>query len=241
MTGVRGVDELLEGKGIPRGYIIFVLGGPGSGKTTLALQFLYNGAVKYGENGVYVSLDEDPYYLRLNAKRVGMDLESLEREGKLAMLDSSPIRRLPGSVQLGGVTIGKREFQILSLIDLIKRKATEVKAKRLVVDPLATFVIQYPTESERRTVILDLMQGIAELRCTTLLVSELSETAVDRTHQFEEYLAQGVISMRKILRTGGLLRVFSVEKMRGIDHDPQPHPYKISKDGVEVYPTEMAL
>tara|TARA_B100000315_G_C14357016_1_gene486671 strand:+ start:303 stop:560 length:258 start_codon:yes stop_codon:yes gene_type:complete len=59
--------------------------------------------------------------------------------------------------------------------------------------------------------------------------------------QFEEYLAQGVIILRKILRPGGVLRIFSVEKMRGVDHDTQPHPYKIGSGGIEVYLSEIAL
>ena len=55
-TGVEGLDELLSG-GFPRGRVVLLLGGPGSGKTILASQFLYNGVTKYGENGILISLD----------------------------------------------------------------------------------------------------------------------------------------------------------------------------------------
>lgn len=241
LTGVPGVDELLGGQGIPRGYAIFVLGGPGSGKTTFALQFLKEGADKFGENGVYVSLDEDVNYLRVNARRVGVDLEPLEKENKIVLIDSSPVRRLPGEIKLGELTIGRREFTLLSLIDIMKRNVSNIGAKRLIVDPVATLSIQFPNEVDRRTAVLDLMRGIAETGCTTLLISELAESSLDRTYQFEEYLAQGVIMMRKLVRPGGILRVFQVEKMRGLAHDDQPHPYKIEEGGIVVYPTEVAL
>jgi len=56
-TGVAGLDELLENKGIPRNHFVYILGRLGSGKTILALQFLYTGATMYNEPGIYISLD----------------------------------------------------------------------------------------------------------------------------------------------------------------------------------------
>jgi KaiC/GvpD/RAD55 family RecA-like ATPase len=240
-TGINGVDEILANKGIPRGYVVFVIGSPGSGKTTMALQFLYNGVKECGENGVYVSLDEEPNSLVKNAKTIGIDLSKLIEDNKLAIVDASPIRFLPGEVRLGEISVGKREFALISLIDAIRKNVEKIGAKRLVVDPLATLILQYPDAAERRSAILDLMQAIASTGCTTLLISELAMSSLHRKYQFEEYLAQGVIILRKILRPGGVLRVFTVEKMRGIDHDAQPHPYKIGDGGIEVYPSEIAL
>ncbi len=240
-TGVKGVDEVLANKGIPRSYVVFVIGSPGSGKTTLALQFLYNGVKEYGENGVYVSLDEEPDSLVKNAKAIGLDLSKLIKDDKLAIIDASPIRFLPGEVKLGDISVGKREFALISLVDAIKKNVERIGAKRLVVDPLATLILQYPDAAERRTAVLDLMQAIASTGCTTLLISELTTSSLYRKYQFEEFLAQGVLILRKILRPGGMLRIFTVEKMRGVDHDTQPHPYKIGEGGIEVYPSEIAL
>jgi circadian clock protein KaiC len=59
-TGISGLDELLEG-GLPRNYAYSVVGGPGSGKTTMGSQFLFRGATQYAENGVYVSIEEPTY------------------------------------------------------------------------------------------------------------------------------------------------------------------------------------
>ena len=59
-TGIPGADKILGEKGIPRGHSILIAGGPGSGKTTFAIKFLYKGATEYNEPGIYISLDEDP-------------------------------------------------------------------------------------------------------------------------------------------------------------------------------------
>lgn len=240
-TGVPGVDELLDAKGIPKGNTIFVLGSPGSGKTIFALQYLVAGATQYRENGVYISLDEDISHIRSNSRTVGLDVESLEKQGKLALIDASPLRLSPPQIKVGEFAIGKREFTLVSLMDILKKQVQKIQAKRLVIDPIVALSLQYPDRVERRTALLDLMQVIAQIGCTSLLVTELTESGIDRTYQFEEYLAQGVIIMRRLQNPGGVVRFFGVEKMRGLNHDDQPHPYKIEQGGLVVYPDEIAL
>lgn len=240
-TGVPGVDEMLDGKGFPRGYTIFLLGGPGTGKTTFGLQFLVEGAKRLGENGVYVSLDEEMTYVRANSRRLGMDLASLEKEGKLALIDASPRRGQPGPLPGVNYRVGRREYTLPTLMDAVYSRVKEVNAKRLVIDPLVSLTLQFPKEVERRAAILDLVQGFAETRCTSLLITEFSASGGTRRYQFEEFLAQGELIMRKLPKGGGVVRVFQVEKMRGIPHDDQPHPYKIEKGGITVYHTELAL
>ena len=179
--------------------------------------------------------------LEQNAATLGIDIRKFIDEKKIAVVDASPIRFIPGKVSLGDVSVGKREFAMVSLIDSIRKNVEKVGAKRLVLDPLVTLILQYPDINERRTAILDLMQSVATTGCTSMLISELTMSSLDREYQFEEYLAQGVIILRKILRPGGVLRIFSVDKMRGVDHDTQPHPYKIGAGGIDVYPSEIAL
>jgi KaiC/GvpD/RAD55 family RecA-like ATPase len=240
-TGINGVDELLGGKGIPKGYIVILLGSPGSGKTIFAIQFLYKGATLYNEPGVYVTLDEHPTYVKIQALGFGWNLEEVEKENKLIMLDGSPIRTLPGETKIGGVTIGRKDFSLISLVKWIKDSVSKINAKRLVIDPINVFTVQYPNEAERRFAMMELMHEIAETGCTTLLISELMETGIERHYQFEEYLAQGVILIRKVIKPGGVARVFQIEKMRCLEHDTQAHAYKITQNGIEVYPSELAI
>ncbi len=241
LTGVPGVDELLEGKGLPKGYNVFVLGSPGSGKTTFGLQFVCEGIRKYGESGVYISLDEDIPHVKINAARIGLDVEAFEKANKLAMVDASPIRRLPRELVMQEYKIGKREFTLDSLLDMVRTQVKRTNAKRLVVDPLVSLSLQFPDEVERRGAILDLMQGTWETGCTSLLISELLESGAERKYQFEEFLAEGVILLRKRERGAGIIREFTVEKMRGLAHDDQPRPYRIQKGGLVVYPHETVL
>jgi len=234
-TGIHGVDEILAGKGIPRGHTILVSGGPGSGKTTFAIQFLYSGATQHNEPGVYVTLDEEPGDIRANMLKYGWNLKKLEDDKKLAFINVSPVRVAP-SEKAGLIQIGMKEFRLIKLLEAIKQGAKEVNAKRVVIDPVTIFTLQYPDEIERRYAMRDLMRDLKRTGCTNLLISELRGTGMEREHQFEEYLAQGVVLLRTFLKGSRLVRVFQVEKMRGLAIDNQPRPYEISNQGIEVYP-----
>jgi KaiC/GvpD/RAD55 family RecA-like ATPase len=235
-TGIPGVDKILAEKGIPRGHTILVSGGPGSGKTTFALQFLCVGATQHNESGVYVTLDEDPDDIRKNMSKYGWDLKTLEERKKLVFINVSPVRVAP-SETAGLIEIGMKEFRLIKLLEAIRDGVKQVDAKRLVVDPVTSFMLQYPNEIERIHAMRDLMRDLRRIGCTNLLISELRGTGWEREHQFEEYLAQGVILLRTFPKDGRLIRVFQVEKMRGIAIDNQPRPYDISAKGIEVYPS----
>ncbi len=234
-TGIPGVDKILEGKGIPRGHIILISGGPGSGKTTFAIQFLFSGATQYNEPGVYVTLDEDAMDIKANMLKYGWDLNKLEDDKKLVFINVSPVRVTSERVE-GLIQIGMKEFRLVKLIEAIRKGVNDVKAKRIVVDPITIFMLQYPNEIERIYAMRDLMRDLKKMDCTILLISELRGTGWEREHQFEEYLAQGVIILRASLSGSRLVRVFQVEKMRGLAIDNQPRPYELTSKGIEVYP-----
>ncbi|MHA2292546.1 MAG: RAD55 family ATPase [Candidatus Hodarchaeales archaeon] len=233
-TGIPGVDKILAGKGFPRGHTLLVSGGPGSGKTTFGIQFLYTGATQHGESGVYVTLDEDPIDIKTNMAKFGWDLKKLEDEKKLAFINISPVRAAP-SEGSGLIQIGMKEFRLIKLLEAIKQGINEVNAKRVIVDPLTIFTLQYPDEVERRYAVRDLMRDLRKRGSTNFLISELRGTGLEREHQFEEYLAQGVILLRTFLKDSKLVRVFQVEKMRGLAIDNQPRPYTITDQGIEVF------
>lgn len=234
-TGIPGVDKILAEKGIPKGHTILVSGGPGSGKTTFAIQFLYMGATQHNESGVYVTLDEEPGDIRKNMLNYGWDLKRLEDEKKLVFINVSPVRVTPS--ETGLIQIGMKEFRLIKLLEAIKRGVNEVNAKRVVVDPITIFTLQYPNEVERIYAMRDLLRDLRQTGCTNLMISELRGTGWEREHQFEEYLTQGVILLRTFLKGSRLVRVFQAEKMRGLAIDNQPRPYEITAKGIEVYPS----
>jgi circadian clock protein KaiC len=92
-TGVLGLDELISG-GFPRGRIVLVIGGPGTGKTLLASQFLYNGISEHNENGIFVSFDESKNHLFSEMLKFGWDFKKAEEENKLAFIDATRLSRV---------------------------------------------------------------------------------------------------------------------------------------------------
>jgi KaiC/GvpD/RAD55 family RecA-like ATPase len=234
-TGISGADEILGEKGIPRGHSVLVAGGPGSGKTTFAIQFLYAGATEHGEPGIYVSLDEDPEDVKKYMSRFGWQLDQLEKEEKLAFINVSPVRSAP-SPKGGIIQLGMKEFKLIKLLEAIREAIEKIRAKRLVIDPITMFTLQYPDEVDRIYAMRDLIADFRKIGCTDILISELRGTGLEREHQFEEYLAQGVILLRMVTKRGRLTRTLQVEKMRGAPVDYQPHSYSITSNGIEVHP-----
>lgn len=228
-TGIPGLDELLGG-GVPRGHVVLVIGAPGSGKTILCSQFIYNGAIQHGEKGVFVTLDEPREDIQAEMRPFGWDFEQLEAEDKFAFLDASPFRRRTHR--------GFKALTAMSLGDEIRRLAKRVEADRIAVDPVAALLFHYPDVSERRNAILQLIESIRSTGATCLLTLELRASGLERDVQVEEYLAHGVLILQTLKSGSSLVRAVQVEKMRGTPIDLQPRPYVIGSKGIEVYPEE---
>ena len=239
-TGIDGLDKMLDG-GLPSHRTCLVCGGPGSGKTVLAMQFLYYGAVECGEPGLYVSLDESKDNLMEEMSGFGWDIDKLEKSGQFLFVDACPIRKVPGEVKLGNLSIGKRDFNLMSLVEIIWRKAEKAEIKRVVIDPIAALTFQYLDISERRTATLDFLEALSQLKTTNLITTELRSLTLQREILAEEFFTHGVIvlhSWRNQLAAHGGLQI---EKMRGIAHDNQIRPYKITKKGIQVFSEEQPL
>jgi KaiC/GvpD/RAD55 family RecA-like ATPase len=255
-TGIDGLDKMLGG-GFPARRCILLCGGPGSGKTILSWQFLYQGVTQCNEHGLYVSLDEDINHLKEEIRSfgfsiernlekeevegLGWDLERLEKNKKIGIIDASPIRLVPGEVKIGNVTIGKRDFNLVSLIEIVKKKVKEINAKRIVIDPLTAFSLQYKDSYERRTAVLDLLEALSKLGTTNIVTTELRRVSLERSISPEEFLAHGVIVLHTFVSNKEIIRGLQIEKMRGIAHDNQVRPYKITGRGIVVFPEEEPL
>jgi circadian clock protein KaiC len=160
----------------------------------------------------------------------------LEQEKKLIFINVSPVRT--ASTERGGLLqLGMKEFKLVRLLEAVREGVEEIGARRVVIDPVTIFTLQYPDEIERIYAMRDLIADFRTNGCTNLLISELRGTGLDREHQFEEYLVQGVILLRTIMKGDKWSRMFQVTKMRGLAVDNQPRPYDITGGGIEVYPT----
>ena len=240
-TGIHGLDEMLGG-GIPKGRIISVFGGPGAGKTTFALNFLHSGATLYDEPGVYVSLDEPPRDILRNYTLFDWSLEELEKEEKLLLLDASLFKNISRVMKIpkNNKATTEKEYSLLTLGNLIKGTVEKTGAKRIVIDPMSTLIFQYPDPRERRLAIMDLLTSLrAQNDCTSLIILDLRASTLEREYQMEEYLSHGTIILQTISQPEtGLTRVLLIQKMRGREHDTQPRPYIITKQGIQVFAKE---
>lgn len=221
--------------------MILLLGEPGSGKTIFATQFLVNGGRKYNERGIFVTLDEARFHLYREMALFGWNLEQLEKEGKLAFVDATPLRLLPEKVKVGEIALDRKDFSMASLIRAIENEVERVKPQRIAVDSITSLIIQYHDPVEKRRAILDLIGALVATGCTCVVTSELKYLGAKRPLEVEEFLCHGVIILQSLRVGASFTRMLQVEKMRETACDTQPRPYRITEGGIEVYPGETVF
>lgn len=239
-TGVEGLDDLISG-GFPRGRTILVVGGPGTGKTILASQFLYKGISKYNENGIFVSLDEGKNHFYSEMLKFGWDFKKAEEEGKFSFIDATRLSRVAllreKMLQEETSSLRGKQLQIDKLIEELQAKIQQIHAKRVVLDTLASLFYRFLDPIERRTAGVDLIEALSDLEITTIVTTELGELGLERKILDEEFLVHGVIMMQTLFSGGTTTRGLQVEKMRGSSVNPNLVPYTIDKNGIEIFPT----
>ncbi len=219
-TGIGGLDDLLYG-GLPKGSTIILEGTPGSGKTTLAFQFLYQGAMVDGDSGIYVTFEELPSQLYADMSQFGWDLRQLEKRNQLRVLCLSPETLMDQMQEPGGV---------------FDQVVEEINCKRIVIDSVSLFQYGLHGDNEHRKVIYQLRNILRKKGLTALLVREQSEVNTS-TMPFEHFVVDGVIRLtitRKSERYRE--RILEVMKMRGQPFLEGEHVYRITGKGIHVIP-----
>ncbi len=233
-TGVEGLDALLTG-GLPKNRTILIVGGPGSGKSILATQFLLQGLEKDNENAIYVSLDYKKNAFMKDMKNFGWDFAKHENEGRFLFLEGSAVKRMPQQSDSEN-TYSPDDLTLDDLVDLLKLHIDKINAKRVVIDSLTALTFTFPNETQRRSGVLSIMESLAGWDVSTIVITEASIYDLQREITIEEYLSEGVIGMY-VLKDG--TRAIQIAKMRGLKVDNKPRPYNIiDKVGIEVYPSE---
>lgn len=235
-TGVPGLDELIEG-GFPRGRVILLEGDSGTGKSILATQFIYNGAVKYNEPGILIILEQNPELYKEDMMAIGLDLNKIEEEGKLIIIDASLSGLASG--ELGLLKIPKKEeFKILpdqfsaELVELLIQEAVKkINAKRAVVDSFSALesILESrkikegaATIDETRRTMLGINYKLQQMKLTSILVSDIIENK-SPTHGIEEFICDGVIALDYFSTGADAGRHLTIKKMRTVNHSQNIH------------------
>jgi circadian clock protein KaiC len=220
-TGIAGLDEITGG-GLPRGRTTLLVGGSGSGKTILALQFLVHGAQHRNEPGIFVAFEETPSRIVANAETFGWNLAELQKE-KLYFMDAQP---MPDLVQSG-------TFDLSGMLAALGAKTAEIGAKRIVFDALDIVLALLPDAAAQRREIYRLHAWLLahELTGVVTLKAESGESGPFR---FIQFMVDCAVILNHTVVLGVSQRNLRVQKYRGSSFDENESPFLIGKNGFEV-------
>ncbi|RLE56302.1 MAG: hypothetical protein DRJ40_05945 [Thermoprotei archaeon] len=200
-TGIPGFDEAIGG-GFTPGTVVLVAGNPGSGKTTFAAKFVYEGAKRFGEPGVYISLHEPREEFYMYMKDLGMDFRELEERRVFKYIELLP-------------PLGTESIDVLA--DKLVKAVVSLNAKRVVIDSITPFIRELG-EAKARTLIRNVLKTISKgLGAVTLLIAELPYGAQVIGLGIEEFMVDAVVVLYQ--RRGKAwtipVRYLEIRKMRG--------------------------
>ena len=223
-SGIPGLDGVLGG-GFLENSIVTIGGPTGAGKSTLGMQFLYNGTVQYGQSGLYIAIEEtrNDFYFHLSG--YNWDIKKLEKENKFVLLDY-PIHEVD---------------QILNQYSAIGEIINTIGAKRLVIDSVLPVALYFQNDEERKKGFLKFIENLRRWDVTTLIISE------DRKATNMGVLPNSQYGIESF--TDGWLNLFydydeksqerkryiEVIKMKGVAHSAKAYPVSVDDSGMKVH------
>lgn len=219
LTGVAGLDDMLCG-GLISGSATLLQGAPGTGKTTIGMQFLYEGATQHDEPGLLVSFEQFPHTLYRDALAHGWDLRELEQQGKLRVVFTSP-KVFVSSLQ--------------SPMSPISNAIRDMGVRRAVVDSMTHLQNLTRDAIELRSHYNFLINGLRREGITSLLVSEDSGPDFVRSDRGRlAFAVDSVVLLRYVEIDSVMQRAIAVLKTRGSDHDMAIRRFEIARGGIVI-------
>ena len=225
-TGIAGFDEITGG-GLPRGRTTLLVGGPGSGKTILALQFLVHGARHCREPGVFVAFEETSKRIAGNAEGFGWKLAELGPR-KVFFLDAQPT---PDLVQSGNFDLG-------GMLAMLEAQTRQMGTRRIVFDALDIVLALLPDAVARRREVYRLHEWLLKRGLTGLITAKAggdeASTIGAQPFGFMQFMVDCGVILNHSVVMGVSQRNLRVQKYRGSSFDENESPFLIGASGVEV-------
>jgi circadian clock protein KaiC len=219
-TGIFGLDEMLDGGFLPNSANL-IEGAPGTGKTTIALQFIYNGITKFGENGLIISFEEFPTQYYHDAAKFGWDLKALEKEKKLKIIFSNPETIFKEISEADG-----------DLVKIIEKH----KIKRVIIDSITHFDSLTQNVYNLREIERQIVNGFKRESATTIFIRENDSILgrITSTNSKIPFVVDSYIFLRYVEIDSEIQKALTIFKMRGSDHQKDIRKYHCTKNGIEV-------
>ena len=222
-TGVSGLDELLDG-GLPEGSVTVLSGPPGVGKSTIAMQYLYEGVQK-GEPGLLLSIESNTSDALSYASAFNWDFDKYVKEGKLMILDRSIFE--------------ESEMQLSHDFGALRDIMKEMKPKRFVVDSVTFFDFLFRDEIAKKMNIMRFIDLMKTNDCTTIMTLKQSENFPNIQYNEWHFLSDGLLAMFWNRNHAENERCIWAVKMRERNIDTNIHPIKITEKGVVIYTNDV--
>jgi flagellar protein FlaH len=223
-TGVNELDTLIDG-GYPRERTVLITGGPGVGKTIMAMQFI-DSACKSGLRCLYLATEETPHELRIQASQLNIPIAEYEDKGLLEIVSALADRMDDVQWQRGknvGTSLFKKPLAAIN----------SSKADVVVLDNIGSYTLDTTIGAFREQMDF-LVNAIREKKMTGLIVSD--DTLSERYNNVAQYSVHGAIHMfkRESPFTGMVERLMNVVKMRGTATPLGYVKYTIAQNGINI-------
>jgi circadian clock protein KaiC len=221
-TGIRELDDMLDGKGFYRGSTILISGTTGTGKTSLVSSFV-EAACERGERCLYFAFEESSAQVQRNMRSIGVDLEPCVKKGLLQFHVTRP-------------TVFGLEMHLVTMYDLIR----EFKPQVVVLDPITDFSM-VGSAAEVKAAITRIIDFLKTEQVTTLFTTVTSEDeAADQSIVGVSSLIDAWISLRNLEMNGERHRGLFILKARGMAHSNQIRSFLLTDNGIKIGTMDLA-
>lgn len=231
-TGIVGLDEMLNG-GIPERHQVFLCGGPGTGKTSLGLEYLYHGA-KAGEKGLFLSLEEEPDAILRNVQATfteWKDFPALIADRMIIIAGQEAYVHLEKEKEGAGM-----QYAFSRVMGSVQGLVSENKVKRVTIDSATMIKMFFENGVEFRRTLMNLLRSLKRLGCTTMVTAEFPTLERGELRfESEHFVADGLIMLYNLQQQEKRLSALEVLKMRSTVHSKSLTPLKITSSGINVY------